>query len=62
MIGIGFVQNEPDAVDVCELGYLDATDWSVEDDTRAERLKAERSFEDKLTCRSLTAWEYPPTD
>ena len=36
VIGIGFVQNEPDAVAVCELGYLDATDWSVEDDARGK--------------------------
>lgn len=62
VIGIGFVQNEPNAVTVCELGYLDATDWSVEDDARAERLKAERNFEAQLTCRSLTGWEYPPTE
>lgn len=61
-IGIGFVQNEPDVVTVCELGYLDATDWSFEDDAEAERLKAERNFQDKLTCRSVTAWEYPPAD
>lgn len=62
VIGIGFVQNEPDTVAVCELGYLDATDWSVEDDARAEKLKAERNFEGQLTRRILTALEYPPAE
>lgn len=62
VIGIGFLQYESDAVAVCELAYLDATDWSMEDDERAESLKAKRNFEARMTCRSLTAWEYPPTE
>ena len=53
------VESEPDIVAVCELGYLDATEWSAEDDARAERLKAERNFEARLTRRSVTKPEYP---
>jgi hypothetical protein len=59
VIGIGFVQSDPDTVAVCELGYLDATEWSAEDDARAEKLKAERNFEARLTRWSVTESEYP---
>ncbi|OWK45157.1 hypothetical protein FRUB_01488 [Fimbriiglobus ruber] len=59
VIGIGFVESEPDTIDVCELGYLDAMGWSTEDDASAERLKAERNFEARLTRQSVTELEYP---
>lgn len=59
VIGIGFVESEPDTVAVRELGYLDAAEWSAEDDARAEQLKAERNFEARLTPRSVTKLQYP---
>jgi hypothetical protein len=59
VIGIGVVESEPDTIAVCELGYLDATGWSAEDDARAERLKADRNFEARLTRQSVTELEYP---
>ncbi|VTR93428.1 Uncharacterized protein OS=Smithella sp. SCADC GN=ER57_12580 PE=4 SV=1 [Gemmata massiliana] len=62
VIGIGFVESEPGTIAVCELGYLDATGWSAEDDARAEKLKAERNFETRLMRRSMTELEYPAAE
>ena len=59
VIGFGFVKSEADTIAVCELGYLDVSEWSALDDARAEKLKAERNFEARLTRRSETEREYP---
>jgi hypothetical protein len=59
VIGIGFVESDPGIITVCELGYLDATEWSAEDEASAAKRKAERNFEARLKRWSVTEQEYP---
>jgi hypothetical protein len=59
VIGIGFTQREPCTASLCELIFLDATEWTAADDAWAEKLKAEYSFEARLTRGSVSDVEYP---